>query len=188
MTRYVKFKGFVIGQVECGEKDKSITLLTDKRGKIRTIAKGIRRISSKRIGTLETGNLIKGSLYFSHDRYILGEVELITQLSGLRTNLILSGSTLFMCELAERLLPENQANHSVFELFERSISDLEKSRKVETVVLYEVELLRLLGYGVSEALITHLKNCKWRLAQKVLNKELEKIIENKFSGLSIFLN
>lgn len=46
-------KGIVLSRTEFGEADRIITVLTTDHGKIRLIAKGVRRIKSKSAGGIE---------------------------------------------------------------------------------------------------------------------------------------
>jgi len=63
-----KFQGFVLGTREWREKDKLVTIFTQEKGKIPVLAKSVRSIKSKRLGILETGNLIKGDYFFLPQR------------------------------------------------------------------------------------------------------------------------
>lgn len=188
MRTSFKFEGFVIGQKELGERDKKITLLTKKRGKLVALAKGVRRIDSKRSGILETGNQIRGIISPARDYLIFQEADLVSQPFKLRANLVLNASLLFVCELIDRLLPENEENKEVWRLFGQTIRHLEKERRVEILIIFEVELLKALGFGLDDEVESLIVKRKWRLAQKKLDLLISSILEKKISGLKIFLN
>ena len=98
------FQGFIIGHHERKESDALVSLLTKKRGRLRVLARGLKKITSKRIGTLETGNLVKGTIFVKGDFFVLGEAELIFQPLKARKDLVGCGMLLTMCELTERFL------------------------------------------------------------------------------------
>jgi len=61
----------VLGSKNFMESDKIVHLYSEDLGKIRAIAKGARRITSKFVGHLETLNLVTASLYFGPKNTIL---------------------------------------------------------------------------------------------------------------------
>lgn len=188
MRRSFSFRGFVIGQREWGEQDKILTLLTEKRGKLVVFAKGVRRIKSRRGGVLETGNLIQGKIEENKEWLFLGEVELIFQPRQVRRSLVLSGGLLFACQLVESLLPEREKNEAVYSLFCRVVEKLEKEKRVEILVNFEVELLELLGYGVPTGVKKALLEGKLSRAQKRLKSYLRIILEKRIDDLGVFLD
>lgn len=187
MRGFFNTVGFVIGQKELGEKDKIITLFTEKQGKIKVFARGVRSISSRRSGCLETGNKIRAHIFQRNDQFYLGEIELLGSPTGIRKDLILSGSLLSMCELVNQLTAENQENESVFDLFSQTISELSKQKRVEIVIVFEVKLLQLLGFGIPRRISGLVSEKKWPEAQRAISKHLETVSERKISGLKIFL-
>ncbi len=187
MRNFFNAVGFVIGQKELGEKDKIITLFTEKQGKIRVFARGVRSISSRRSGCLETGNKIKAHISQRNDQFYLGETELFESPMGIRNNLVLNGSLLSMCELVNQLTAENQENKSVFDLFSQTINNLSQYKRVEIVVVFEVKLLQLLGFGIPREVSNLVSEERWSEAQKSVAKYLESVSERKISGLKIFL-
>ncbi len=187
MRGFLKTVGFVIGQKELGEKDKIITLLTEKHGKIRVFAKGIRNINSRRLGSLETGNKIKAHIFQKNDQFYLGETEVFKSQPEIRKNLVLSASLLSMCELIDRLTAENQENKQVYNLFSQTLNNLSQKKRVEILVIFEVKLLQLLGFGIPNSVSGLLATKKWPEVQKIVSRHLETVCERKINGLKIFL-
>jgi len=188
MSRTHKFQAFIIGQKEQGEKDRLITLLSKKQGKLVALAKGVRSITSKRSGILQTGNLVKGNLYEKGNWFVLGEAELIWQPEEIRNSLALNAGLLYSCELANRLVPEKQENEPIFNLFGQTVKNLSINKRVEILVIYEVELLENLGFGVSPETIRLVRSKKWPEAQRKLQARLETVLERKLTGMKFFLN
>jgi DNA repair protein RecO (recombination protein O) len=187
MASSFSFEGFVIGQREWKEKDKLLTVFTKKRGKLLILAKGVRRIDSKRLGILDTGSLVKGKAFGEIGRLVLGDVDLIFQPLKLRKNLILNGGLLSICSLVSQLLPEGEGNEAVFELLFKTIKRLEEKRDIEVVVFFEVELLNLLGFGAPKGIHGVLQKKDLAAAQRMIDDYLNQILERKVEGLSVFI-
>lgn len=72
--RQVVTTGIVLGRINFGETDRIVTVLTPDNGKIRAIAKGVRKSTSKLAGGIELFSL-------SHITYIEGRGEIKTLIS-----------------------------------------------------------------------------------------------------------
>ncbi len=59
--KHTSFEGVVIKKTNFSEADKIVTIFTRDHGKITVLAKGLRRLSSKRSGSLDLFSLVKGS-------------------------------------------------------------------------------------------------------------------------------
>ncbi len=177
----------MVGQKEVGECDTLLYLLTQKKGKILAKAKGLRKITSKRQGSLQTGNLVKGQIHQTGDFYTLGDLELLSTPLSFRSNLVALGIVLTMSELINKLVPEDQDNGEVFALFERTLEDLKREVKVEAMIDFEVNLLKHLGYGLPEEIKKSLERKDLKSAQAKLWQYLTEISERKMVGVGKIL-
>jgi len=187
MNTSFSFKGFIIGKRDLEENNVLLSILTEKHGKLRVKAKGLKRITSKRIGVLETGNLVKGKIFSKGDFLVLGEVEVIFQPLAIRNNLVSCGMLLAMCELVARLLPEKEENQWVYHLFWETMLQLGKQPRVETMINFEVKLLQLLGYGLPQSTMELLRKKNWKVAQAEIWRYLNLISEGGLLGLGRIL-
>lgn len=166
--KFTKDEGIIIKAVNVGEADKILTLFTRGHGKLRLKAKGIRRITSRRSGSLEIFNNIRFSAASGKQTDVLTEVEIIDSYSGLRTDLTRVAIAYHYCELVDRLMPDHEENTKVFHLIKQSLMrlagikafDISPLRK--EVINFEVELLRDLGFGLptpptQQNLINHIE-------------------------------
>src|SRR3989304_6032467 len=101
-----KTEGIIIKRKNFGEADRMLTVLTPRHGKIKIIAKGVRKISSRRSSHVELLNL---SILTLHEGkiLILTEAETLNHFQDLKDNLKKSGLAFYLCELVDGLLPEN---------------------------------------------------------------------------------
>lgn len=149
MRNYIT-KGIIIKRRNYAETDRLITVFTEKNGKIKVKASGVRRITSRRSPHVELLNLSFLTLYKGPKNGslpILIEAQTIENFSIIKNNLTKVGFAYHMCELIDGLCPEHQENKTVFNLFQNSLKRLEQEEDIVLAVHeFEVELLTVLGF------------------------------------------
>ena len=140
-------KAIILGSKNIGESDKLVFLYTNELGKIKVIAKGARKITSKFTGHLETLNTCTVSLYFGKYKTIIQEI--ITQDIGTNsdTNFNKATGALQIAEITNQMLFENQSIEKLFELIEetKSAEHYERPRRQlhctkTTITLYKDDI------------------------------------------------
>ncbi len=174
----------MIGRKDFGEADKIIVFLTEREGKLKALAKGVRKINSRRLSSLELGNQVKLLVYKGKAFDIITEVAVIDYF-GLKTSSTQLGGIFFLCELVNRLLPEGESNRQIYQQF-LEVRKAIKSGKIEKIVFFEAELLKLLGYGLEPRIKEWLEKRKLREAHQALKTRIETIIERPIKSLAIF--
>ncbi len=114
MHKTYKTEGIILRRTNIGEADRLITIFSKRSGKINVIAKGVRRITSRRSAHLE---LFNHSLFVMHQGKTLdyvSDAQNITTFPAIRCNFELIGHAYFIVELLDRFLAERQENHSVY--------------------------------------------------------------------------
>lgn len=180
-----KLEGVIVGTKDIGEQDRLIFLFTPQEGRIRVLAKGIRKINSKRVGSLELGKKIKFLLNYGNNLDIITEVEEIGLPALFRKDDAKVSSLLLVCELVNSFLPEKEKNIEVYELFLKTLEEIEKKR-VEAIVKFEFSLLKELGFGVDYRTEGLLNSSEWKKAHFFLKMKIEKIIEKPLKSLVVF--
>jgi len=144
----IKTKGIVIKRVNLGEADKIITLLTKDRGKIRVVAKGVRKPKAKLAGFLDL---------FHYNEYLIAEgrnLDIITGVSTIENwhaiNQSLSQVALayYMAETVDKLIEETQEIGDIFDLIYFCFDTLNKN-KISLNILksfFEFNIVSALGY------------------------------------------
>lgn len=122
-----------------------LTVLTDRYGKISVVARGVRRITSRRAGNIELLNRVKLHLFKSKN-YTLTEAEAIEVFPKLKENLVLVTSSFHVIELIDRLTAEGQINRSLYDLTVSVLQLLEKNPRQIFLRAFEVKVLSLLGF------------------------------------------
>lgn len=146
--RYLKDSGFVVKRTNFGEHDRYVTFFTRNNGKIEVLAKGVRKITSKRLSHLELMNNLRFQAVKGAKNYVLAEVEMISSYDSLRRSLQNCKQLFFISELIENLCPINQTNESVYLLLNDTLKTfLEDKNFSESLrIKFQTKLLSLLGY------------------------------------------
>lgn len=152
MSRSYKTEGVVLKRKNFGEADRLLTIYSKHYGKIRVIAKGVRRTTSRKAGSLELFSYTRLVLAKGKNLDLITEVELINSYrpisAGSKKNLLQVGVAYYFCELVDKLTPEAQANKLVFSLLKEYLGRIKTSNLKVLVRCFEESLLNELGFGV----------------------------------------
>jgi DNA repair protein RecO (recombination protein O) len=118
-------QGIVLRSFPFGEADKVIVLLSPNHGKLRTVAKGIRKTKSRFGGRLETFSHVDLILYEGRNLDTITQVELIEAFPALRSDLdrVMAGGA--MVEVADAVAQENEGSVRLFLLLQRGLRALD---------------------------------------------------------------
>ncbi len=131
------------------EADRIFTLYSKRHGKIRAIAKGVRKITSKRGGNLDLLNLVRLSINDSHKFPIITEASVINSFRRLKANLKNIQIGYGVLELLDKFLPEGEENRLIYDLVVETLENLSKLKdggKTLAITYFKFKLLVILGY------------------------------------------
>lgn len=137
-----KVEGIVIRRKSFGEADRILTVFTKKHGKIKVLAKGVRRITSRRGGNIELFNQVEMAIHRGRTFDILTEAQVINSFSQIRKDLNLVGLAFHVCEIVDGLCPEHQSHPRVYDLMLEVLNKLDHG----LIQAFEKNLLQELGY------------------------------------------
>lgn len=141
-------QGIVLRTYKLGEADRIVHLLTQGRGKVRAVAKGIRRPGSKFGGRLEPFSHVDLQLYKGRELDIVTQAELITPFATVREDYprVACGST--MVEAADQLAQPDERSIALFLLLLDGLRTLAHSPREPALVLdaYLLRLAAVAGY------------------------------------------
>lgn len=143
IMRSYKTEGVIIKRINFGEADRILTVFTKKHGKIKVLAKGVRRITSRRGPNVELFNFVALFIHRGRTFDIVTEAQIQNSFSKIRKNLELIGLAYYCCELVDGLCAENQPHPRVFELLLKTFRELDSRliHKFESELLYELGFL-----------------------------------------------
>lgn len=149
MPRY-STEAIVLRSINYKDSDKILTLFSRDRGKITASARGVRKISSRRGGNLDTLNyVVLGISEGQNKKYkIITEASTKNSFKNLKNSLENSVKGFYIAELVDKMLEEGQVNKSVFDLLVSSLKklDVHLNNEKSRVNAFEIALLKYLGY------------------------------------------
>ncbi len=150
-------EGIVLKRKNLGEADKIVTIFTRGNGKIKTLAKGVRKVSSRRAGNLEILNHVKIFLHETKSLPILTEVETKNNFTSIKDDLSKLSLVYLLFELVDQFLSEDQENIVVFDLLVATLIAIEGSKSLEKAKVFatnfQLKFLSQVGY------LPELQNC-----------------------------
>jgi DNA repair protein RecO (recombination protein O) len=145
--RSYRTQAIILGHKDYGEADRILKVFTFEKGKITAIAKGVRRIRSRKAGHLEPFTRVTLLLAKGRNMDIVTQAETVDNYSGLRGDLQRLGYASYVVEVLDRFTYEEGQNIGIFRLLANTLKRLESHPKPATVAhYYELRLLDLVGF------------------------------------------
>lgn len=146
-SRLYNTKAVVLKKNELGEADSILTLYTPHRGKLRAVAKGVRRTKSKLGGHTELLTYSEMLITRSKNLDIITQSQNIESFIPLRDDLWRTSQALYVVELVDRFTAEEEENYPLFILLVDTMRWLCQARHGEIILRYfELRLFEYLGY------------------------------------------
>jgi len=126
-----KLEALVLRTYNLTESSKIVVLLTSAKGKVRAVARGVRRAKSKFGSALEPITLVEAEVYYKENRDLQNLAQAVTRESfpSIRSDLKRLGVASVMCELTEQFVQENEESSQSFVLLFASLKTLESMSK-----------------------------------------------------------
>jgi DNA repair protein RecO (recombination protein O) len=149
-ARLYKTEGIVLRSMDLGEADRVLTVLTPRLGKLRVIAKGIRRTRSRLGGGLEPFSDVHLVLAVGRTFDVVTQVALEDPHLGLRNDLHSTAAAWYLVELADRFCEGAADSHGAFVLLAQGLAALDAApAEVGRAVVarwFELALLDAMGF------------------------------------------
>lgn len=145
--RTFRTEAIVLRRKDFGEADRLLTLFTPESGKIRAIAKGIRKPRSRKAGHLELYTRSNLLLAKGRDMDIITQAVTVDAYRPLREDLLRSTYGSYFIELLDRFTPDEAENKPLYDLLAQALGWLAEARDLAlTARYYELQLLGMAGY------------------------------------------
>jgi len=143
---------FVLKKKSLLGQDLLVLLFTEEFGKIAVMAKGAKKITSRRLPHLETGNLIKAHINKRMERWYLAQTELISGFVKLKKDEKKVNALYQFFFVLGKLLPEDQEEKKIYSLTKSFFIKLSSSAFSEQFIdVFFRKLLISLGYEKSDS-------------------------------------
>lgn len=146
-SRTYRAEGIVLKTNDFGEADRILTVLTRHFGKVRVVAKGIRRPTSRLAGHAEP--LVHATFQLARGREldVLTGAELRAPYRSVREDLDRIAAAWYVAELADRFTVDRAPSAPLFDLVEASLRHLEAGHPAPLVCRwFDLHLLERSGF------------------------------------------
>jgi DNA repair protein RecO (recombination protein O) len=145
--RVYRTEAIILKAFDYGEADRILTVYTPHLGKLRAIAKGVRRTKSRMSGHLDL--FTRSSLLVAVGRQldIVSQADTLESYRPLREDLSRIGYAHYVCELVDAFAGEQQANFPLYALIAETLRRVADADDLALVTRsFEVQLLGLTGF------------------------------------------
>jgi DNA repair protein RecO (recombination protein O) len=118
-------RGVVLRTIRLGEADRIVTLMTEQHGKVRAVAKGVRRTTSKFGSRLEPLSHVALMAWQGRsDLDIINQVEVIDTFRPVREDLDRMSAAMSMLEVVDQIGQERHGNPRLYEMLVGALTAL----------------------------------------------------------------
>lgn len=150
--------GVVIRTWKLGEADRIVSILTSEHGKVRGVAKGVRKVGSRFGARLEAGCHISVQLYKGRGELdTITQVELLSRAQALRDDYDLLVRAMSMLEAVDHATPDREPNPALYQMLVRALDTLVLRRSPLVAPAFFLKLLALEGF---EPIVEHCVGCE----------------------------
>ena len=143
-----KSEAVVMKRMDLGEADKILTIFTPHFGKLRVVAKGVRRVTSKLAGHVELFTRNQMLLAKARNLDIVTQSETIDPYRPLHDNLERIAHASYASELLDALTPDALENYPVYKLLVEALELVSSEPHPDRVMRwFEMQLLGYMGYA-----------------------------------------
>jgi DNA repair protein RecO (recombination protein O) len=148
----------VLRHTDWGEADRLLVLYSREAGKLRAVAKGVRKLRSRKAGHLEPFTRVMLMLARGRDFWIVTQAETVDAYLPVREDLVRTGYAAYVIELLDRFTFEEGANRGLYQLLTDTLERVSMLPDPFVAVrYYEIRLLDLLGFRPE---LTHCVRCE----------------------------
>src|SRR6476619_8250453 len=141
-----KSEAVVMKRIDLGEADKIVTIFTPHFGKLRVVAKGVRKVTSRLAGHVEL--FTRGQMLLAKGRNldIVTQSETVDAYRPLHEDLSRIAHASYAAELLDKLTPDALENYPAYKLTVETFQHLCHDEDSDRVLRwFEVQLLGNLG-------------------------------------------
>ncbi len=143
----IKVEGIILRRRSLGEADRILTVFSYQKGKISVLAKGVRKITSRRSGNVELLNRVLMFLHPAKSFLILTEATSLDTYQRLKEDLTLLAVAFHIIELVDKLTAENQENRILYEHLVDVLQRLVRNPRQILIRAFEVKILSNQGFS-----------------------------------------
>lgn len=139
--------GVVLRTHKLGESDRIVTLMTQDSGKVRAVAKGVRKTNSRFGSRLEPMSHVQVQLYRGRELDIVNQVELVEIATQTRSHLEATTDGLAMCEIVEQMSHDRSPSPHLYRMLVGALRQLNTQYSALLLPALQFRLLEVEGVG-----------------------------------------
>jgi len=145
--RLYRTEAIILRRADMGEADRLLTVFTPGQGKLRVVAKGARKPTSRKSGHVELFTRVQLLIAKGRQLDIVSQAETLQTYRPLREDLLRSAHAHYCVELLDRFTADEQEHGDLYDLLAMTLARLcEASDLALAARHYEFHLLTLAGY------------------------------------------
>jgi DNA repair protein RecO (recombination protein O) len=139
-------QGVVLRTIKLGEADRIVSVFTQGHGKIRAVAKGVRKTASRFGSRLEPTSHVALQCYQGRELDVVTQVETIDVLRPLREGYGVLTHAMSMLEAVDQVTPERERNPALYRLLVGALRTLAMTPSPVVTPAFFWKLLSLEGF------------------------------------------
>lgn len=152
MPGLYKDEGVVLKSIKLGEADRIVTLFTRGNGKVRAVAKGIRKTKSRFGARLEPFTQVDLLIYRGRNLDTITGVHILDTFKGVKGDFERLAEAAALAELTEKITEEREESLQVYSLLLGGLEALAAGKGATVVPAFLVKLLSVSGFHPQLAL------------------------------------
>jgi DNA repair protein RecO (recombination protein O) len=133
--------------MDLGEADRIVTFFSRDVGKIRAVAKGVRRTTSRSAGHLEPFTLSDVLFAVGRELDVISQADTLEAFREIREDLELTTHAYYLAEVVDLLTEDRLENREVFDTLVEGLRSLRAAHNPRLVlIVFHLKLLDALGY------------------------------------------
>ena len=147
MPGLYKDEGVVLKTIKLGEADRIVTLFTRENGKVRAVAKGIRKTKSRFGGRLEPFTRVQLLIYRGRSLDTITQADILDSFDHVRRDYKSLTSASAMAEIVEKITPEREGAFNIYAVLFGGLKALAEDKGDSVLPAFLIKLLSVTGYN-----------------------------------------
>lgn len=147
----IKTEGIILKKSDLGETDRLLTIYTKDFGKIKVLAKGVKKLNSKLRYHLEPLNYSYLILIEGKNFRIIKDAVLMDQFLNIRQDLKKTGVIFELMKLLDELIIDEEQDENIWTLCLITLQQLNRGGQLSSIIRnFRNNLINLLGYDSNQ--------------------------------------
>jgi DNA repair protein RecO (recombination protein O) len=141
-------RGVVLRTIRLGEADRIATILSLEHGKVRAVAKGVRKVKSRLGARTEPLTHVDFLAWRGRELDVVNQVEVIDVFPLIRGDLARFDAAVTMAEIIDQSTVDHQQSPDLYRLLVGALRSLEETGSLLVLAAFCLKLLAIEGVGV----------------------------------------